>query len=676
MNILIAHSNISYLEATKQLLRVHGPDFKVDSATSIQSCIQRFQQNHIDIFLIDSVLLRDDPKSFLELLRPIANARTVIILLEESEYQLADELRRENIYELVYKRKGYLSALPQAIRELYKKTSESESAAASPLPPQESAAARSGIAVSEGYFVCDRKGRFLSANKTLQKIAGYSEDEILELSLADMLGKDDEREFFNHLFSMPGDREIPSISLSIIDKVGERHPVDLKIRVLHDESAEKNIIGFRGSLTVLAPAQPQSPARREEIDQPLMINYLLDIVQMSYTEPLNVLLKRIAEVVCQVFGFKRSTVALLDRLKKAYIKHAMIGYSNQESHSSATHTREVPQDIIQRIFTDREKIKIIYHDQPVRDTQMLLDSGSSSRSHALTRPENVWHKRDLVLLRLADHRNNQFGYISLDEPLDDLAPNQATFQNLEMFSQLLSMAIENYYRFSSIDRKNRRLKQVLMTSNIFKLYLSLNELLKEMVWSVKFSLEFNLVSLVLISKKSGQLETKAVACDDKIKLLQISELSYDLKEFSNLLRDEYQRGKSYLITSEEPALKHLKQVYYGRTSNGHYVDGWPYWALLLLPIKSREGKIIGFLMADDPADARMPSAETINIIEILANQVAIAIDNRMLYVQAKEQINTESVAEAPPEQEEDNDDDKPDDEGSSGLRRLVDRFLR
>jgi len=679
MNILIAHSNIAYLEATKQLLRAHGSDFVVDGATSIQECIQKLHADKPECYLIDSLLLRDDPRAFLELLRPIAEAVPVIVLVEESDTELAGELQKERLFDLVYKRKGYLSSLPQVVRQVMARQTQSLPVAAKEIPDGSHSSMPETI-IGEGYFVCDRRGRFLSANKSLQSLTGYGEDEILELSFSDLLGKEDEREFFTRLFAAPGEREIPAISLDLIDKYGERHPIDLRIRVLRDESPEKNIIGFRGSLTILvAEAESLLPAGRR-IDQTVMVSQLLDIVQMSYTEPLNVLLKRIAEVVCQVFGFRRSTVALLDRLKKAYIKHAMVGYSGQEVIAVDQANREVPQDIIQRIFTSKERIKIIYHDQPTRDNQALLgSSGEASRLPAL-RPEDLWHKRDLVLLRLADHRGNQFGYISLDEPLGEMGPDETTFHNLDLFCQLLSMSIENYYRFSTLDRRNRRLKQVLMTSNIFKLHLSLNELLKEMVWSVKFSLEFNLVSLVLISKKSGQLETKAVACDDKIKLLQISELSYDLKEFSNLLREEYHRGKSYLITSEEPVLKHLKQIYYGRTSNGHYVDGWPFWAMLLLPIKSREGKIIGFMMADDPADSRMPSVETVNILEIMANQVAIAIDNRMLYVQAKETVAAETITASAPEPAPtpapSETVDRAEDEGSSGLRRLVDRFLR
>ncbi|OPZ80790.1 MAG: PAS fold protein [bacterium ADurb.Bin431] len=561
----------------------------------------------------------------------------------------------------------------QARREEEERAARERAAAAREAAPA-TPPARETETPEEGFFICDRRGRFLSANRSLQTMLNYAEEELLELSLSDLLSREEEQRLFNDIFTCSPDQEIFPIQLHFIDKVGERRPVSLKIRMLRDESREKRVIGFRGSVTLVAAERGMPASVYGMFDQGVMIRHLFDLVQMSYTEPLNVLLKRIGEVVCQIFGFQRSTIALLDRRKKAYIKHAMVGYGENRTVAAGEKTLEVPEEVVDRLFVDKAQVKVIYYSQ---ESGSLGSPALPLTQTELPTVESRWHPRDLALLRLADHRGHQFGYISIDEPLDNVTPARSTFDNLELFSQLVAMVIENYYRFSTIERRNRRLKQILINSNIFKLYLSLNELLKEVVWSVKFSLEFNLVSLVLISKKSGQLETKAVACDDRIKLGQLQELAFDLRDFSALLREEYRRGKSYLISSEEEVLRHFKQIYYGSLSNGHYADGWPRYALLLVPIKSREGKIIGFILADDPADGKLPTTESVHIMEILANQVAIAIDNRMLYVQAKEKPqSTEPPAASEPA-------DGPDagvtdypEENSTGLRRLVDRFLR
>ena len=62
-----------------------------------------------------------------------------------------------------------------------------------------------------------------------------------------------------------------------------------------------------------------------------------------------------------------------------------------------------------------------------------------------------------------------------------------------------------------------------MTGNIFKLNLSGSEIMKDSVWSIKFSLDFNLVSIGMINVETNQMEIKAVACDDRIKTIQMKE---------------------------------------------------------------------------------------------------------------------------------------------------------
>ncbi len=669
MRIQIAHPITSYLDAINHLLSAQGEDFQTIGATSLSEVFAAIDQEAAEVSVIDAILVRDQPQSIFARLLAAAPCHPLIILLDETDENLIADLKAGKNITLLYKRKGYLSSVGDAIRDSYSRRIPKPAVP----PPPVSAAKPAAASAGEGYFICDRRGRFLSVNKSLQTLTRYSEEEILELSLSDLLNKEEEQSFFQYLVAEEEQPKSDQIAVHLIDKMGNRHPVFFKITLLRDESREQRVIGFRGTVVLRSAESDQALRTTGPVDQNIMVQHLLDMVQMSYSEPINVLLKRVGEVVCQVFGFTRSTVALLDRRKKVYVKQALVGYADSSPATAEDRPLDVPQDVVDRLFIDKNPLKIIYYNQELVSSELLHSSQSTALQKVQSARETQWHPRDLVLLRLADHNGSQFGFISIDEPLSTMTPTASTFHNLELFSMLVSMVVENYYRYSTLDRRNRRLKQIMVNSNIFKLYLSLSELLREVVWSVKFSLEFNLVTLVLISKKTGQLETKAVACDDKIKMSQISELSYDLKDFSLLLREEYRRGKSFLISSEENVLKHFKQIYYGNLSNGHYQDGWPRYALLMVPIKSREGKIIGFLMVDDPGDGRMPTSESVSVLEILANQVAIAIDNRMLYVQGKESPQAPSTAEMPSSEAEEN---KEMEESSTGLRRLVDRFLR
>jgi hypothetical protein len=205
----------------------------------------------------------------------------------------------------------------------------------------------------------------------------------------------------------------------------------------------------------------------------------------------------------------------------------------------------------------------------------------------------------------------------------------------------MSVAIQNYYRFTNLEKRNRRLtKQLLSTSIIFKLDQNLGDILHEFVWSIKFSLEFNLVMLGLISVNSGKIEIKAVACDDKIKTIQLKELKFAINSFRMLTQKQYKREKSsYFVNHQEPILESLKDIYY-RTDRPSSNDAnyWSWWSILLIPIRStqEENKLMGFLIIDDPSDFLVPSADTIHTLEILASQVAVAIENKKLHLEQRE----------------------------------------
>ena len=652
MKIAIAHPNASYVEATRQVISVQNNDYEPIGATSLDEVLDQLSKSAFDILLIDSELANGHQESFTDTLKNVSTNRPTILTVSEDDEYLIETAKKIGVFDCVVKKKGYLAALSESLKRAVTINPDHHKPvvavpAMAPVTPSVDEEPAHAPAVSElpavqngeiGYFVCDRKKRFLSVNHYIEKVTGYSNEELLELTIDDVLATVDDSDFFSKILSIAIKKPAMSFDVLVVNNIGEKKPSKLQISLIYDEGNSNHIIGFRGNLSLLNKATSQSTAlARHQIDQKQMISQVIDIIHRSYSDSIDVLLKSLSELVCQVFGFNRSTVALLDPRKQAFVKQAMVGYS--EKGPATSQNIEVPQKVIDKVFSDNSRIKVIYHNKEQRQLSSHLNNELVRNDSQETQPIEQWHKRDLIILNLADKNGHTFGYISLDDPIQGNPPTKATFYNLELFSRLVSVTVENYYRISNLERRNRRMKQILVNSNVFKLYYSLSELLKEVVWSVKFSLDFNLVSLVLISKKSGMLETKAVACDDKIKLSQIRELKFNLAEYSRLLHKDYQRGKSYLVSNPEPIFEHMKRIYYGpREDEEVYEGGWPSWDLIIVPIKSREEKIIGFLMADDPNDCRLPNKDTVHTLEILANQIAIAIDNRVMYVQAKEQI--------------------------------------
>lgn len=662
MRILIAGTSSSYLEISKRMLQFHYSHCEVDFAHSGQECINKSARDSYDLVLLDYDLGEINGLEVIESLRARGLQTPLVILIDEGEDEVALQSLDRGASDYILKVRGYLTALPITIRNILERKNliQTETWV---IPRLETSEAKDR---KRGYFILDRKGRILSANQNMEEITNYSEDELLELSLLDLLPKESERSFFDWLNSISSNGNAKrTFKTEIFGKTGDRVFIDIALTAIRDEN--QRIVSYRGRIENITEDSYSKKLAQSSIDQLGIIIEISQIVTTSYYEPLNVLLERIVELACRIFNFQRSTLALLDKRKNVFVKQAMIGYRALPAVDSRT--VEVPHEVIQRVFADRFRVKVIYYNQDHRDTSSYLNSSFPERRTQKRRPPTQWHKRDLILVNLMNRSGRTFGYISLDIPTGTQVPARDTFHNLELFGQLVSMTIENFYQFSAIEKRSRRLKQILVTSNIFKLYLSLNELLKEVVWSIKFSLDFNLVALGLISKKSGNLEMKAVACDDKILLNRLLELNFPLMPFSALLRSEYSRGKSYFVIKKEEVLRPLKQIYFGPNVQTTADGNWPAWGMLLVPIKSREGKIVGMLMADDPDNKRLPSKETIHTLEILATQIAVAIDNRIMYIQAKNRIRQleEDVNHAQPADL---------DYSSPGIKRFVDRLFK
>ncbi|MFQ5636413.1 MAG: response regulator [bacterium] len=632
LRILIAGVSHSYLEISKRMLQFHYSHCDIDFALSGRECIEKALNDSYDLVLLDYNLDDITGLDVIEQLRREKFKAPLVILIDEGQDEIAVQLLEKGASDYILKVRGYLTALPITIRNILERKNLVQ-AETSIIPRLDKSDLRDR---SKGFFILDRKGRILSANQNMEKITNYSEDELLELNLLDLLPKENERSFFDWLNSLTKNgNSNQTFKTEILGKTGDKIFIDIALTAIKDEN--QKIVSYRGRLESLNRDSLKHQVPENAIDQLGMLRRLSHLITTSYHDPLNTLLERMAELACQAFKFQRATIALLDKRKKAFIKQVMIGYKTRPAADSKN--IEVPEEVIRKIFSGRFRVKVIYYNQDYRDTASYLNSSFPERRTQKRRPPSQWHKRDLILVNLMNRAGKTFGYVSLDISVGNNTPARDTFHNLELFGQLVSMTIENYYQFSALDKRSRRLKQLLVTSNIFKLYLSLNNLLKEVVWSIKFSLDFNMVALGLISKKSGHLEIKAVACDDKLKMSRLRELTFPLEQFAALLRKEYNRGRSYFVLKKEALFHTLKQIYFGPNIQSNVNGNWPAWGVLLVPIKSRDGKVVGVLMVDDPENRQLPNNDTIHTLEILANQIAVAIDNRILYVQAKNKIS-------------------------------------
>ncbi|MFQ6000508.1 MAG: GAF domain-containing protein, partial [Anaerolineae bacterium] len=203
----------------------------------------------------------------------------------------------------------------------------------------------------------------------------------------------------------------------------------------------------------------------------------------------------------------------------------------------------------------------------------------------------------------------------------------------------IGVAIEKVRLYQAELSKSRQLAKVLEIGEDLKLHLDLDRLLERIAQAIRESLGFNMVAVNIISEDGKAVVTRAVAglpAEGKEKLLGAV---IPMTELKPLLQERFKISRSYFIS-------HEAEVWDERTDKFTYVPDSEEWKegqwhpedALLVPLETREQRLVGFLSVDDPVDGKVPSLETIHSLEIFANQAAIAIENARLFNEAQQRI--------------------------------------
>jgi signal transduction histidine kinase/HD-GYP domain-containing protein (c-di-GMP phosphodiesterase class II) len=187
-------------------------------------------------------------------------------------------------------------------------------------------------------------------------------------------------------------------------------------------------------------------------------------------------------------------------------------------------------------------------------------------------------------------------------------------------------------------KQTARLKKVLEIATSINSDLSLDRVLHEIVHAVADAVGFHLVLLRVLNERTDVFEARAFAGLDRNAIEKLEQHQVSRAEFEGWLREEFRTGRSYFISH--------KNKFWGDDDEGGYVPDlgerregeWHQRDVLLVPLYTKDGSIIGYLSLDDPADRRIPSRDVIATVEILAAHAVVALQNAALYARLHESM--------------------------------------
>ncbi len=207
--------------------------------------------------------------------------------------------------------------------------------------------------------------------------------------------------------------------------------------------------------------------------------------------------------------------------------------------------------------------------------------------------------------------------------------------------------VAELYRHQLMSSKKRaeKLTKILEIASTINSNLDLDTVLNGVVAAVREALGFRMVLLRMLNPQTGQLEAKAFAGLGVEAIRRLESSSTAIEEFKSWLRPEFRISNSYFISHKHNFWKDIDD-------RGAYVpdlgpreeDEWNEEDVLFVPLMTREEKLVGYLSVDDPADRRVPTIETIELLEIFASQAVAGIENARLYRELED--HTRQVEEA------------------------------
>ncbi|MFB3851768.1 MAG: sensor domain-containing diguanylate cyclase [Acidobacteriota bacterium] len=179
-------------------------------------------------------------------------------------------------------------------------------------------------------------------------------------------------------------------------------------------------------------------------------------------------------------------------------------------------------------------------------------------------------------------------------------------------------------------KQTHYLSEILKISNLLKIHLSSHEILEEVAKGISESLGFQRVLISLYRKEDKVFERFAQSGLEEI-WSKISEVKPPENNILRHFKEEYKIGNCYFVRNVQPTAYTI--VPNRKKSEGQ--DLWQPDDALFVPLLTSDNKLLGVISVDEPKDSKIPSLETLNALEILANQAVHALESAEIHSEVK-----------------------------------------
>lgn len=435
-------------------------------------------------------------------------------------------------------------------------------------------------------------------------------------------------------------------------------------------------IGLLAKLASIVIARKRERMHFERLSEGMrQRTYLLeDVLTISSSivseRSLDNLCNMILSSVSSLFGFERVTLVVFDDEAGVFRWKAMFGYP--EETLRLTLTRAIPSEaildeLVPAYRISRSAYHVPFEKMPeVSRKYFVTDATQDYAATAGPRRPDELREGDTLAFALHDSAGRIVGVIYPSVPRDAHLPDKESVETIEIFTSLAEVAMEearlSAEREGALRLSSQRAEQL---SRIFELVSGLmyvrdlDQLLGDVLRTLEQLLGLKRMTIGVLDEKRKAFVVQAVHGYSKDDAEAIKRVDYPIERVDYILDPEAHRGvrspirwrkkigqRTYYMPAEsvdispEDAAYHPDRelIKYPRKSKEHwheldYTDTFIY---------NRDGAVTAYLEVLKPRDDRVLDQETIEIIEIFASIVGIAIENSRMF---QSQIEDRQAAE-------------------------------
>lgn len=232
--------------------------------------------------------------------------------------------------------------------------------------------------------------------------------------------------------------------------------------------------------------------------------------------------------------------------------------------------------------------------------------------------------------------------------------DQEHLQFAQTLATQAALAVGNARRYEElvqqrevVSQRATQLREILEIGNSLRADRELPDILGQIAYGVVGSVGFGVVLFSLVSEDDANLLERVTCAGiplEDFQRLQASRPAVAL--YRDLFRDDLQISRSYFIPQEAGLSAALEQTYLfpGMEEAAEVPeDEWHLRDIVLVPMYSSAGELLGVMTVDNPFDRRRPTRRVVEALEIFANQAAIAVENGRLFRERERRISELNV---------------------------------